>query len=97
METISLNTFTPSHSNFVPVMAPGITPPDDLKPSLTRRETEVLTWVACGKSNGCIADILGISYHTVDTHIRRIMLKFDVVSRTTAAVKAAQLGMLPAV
>ena len=64
---------------------------------LSRREVEVLTWVAFGKSNGTIADILGISIHTVDTHVRRIMSKLDVASRTTAAVRAAQQGVLPRV
>ena len=71
--------------------------PKDAPLLLSQREVEVLTWVARGKSNGAIADILGISIHTVDTHVRRIMSKLDVASRTTAAVRAAQQGLLPCV
>ena len=40
-------------------------------PSLSAREAEVLRWVARGKSNAAIGDILGISAHTVDAHLGR--------------------------
>ena len=63
--------------------------------ALSRRETEVLTWVAKGKSNAATAAILGISSHTVDTHLRRVFEKFDTTSRTVAAVRAVQYGLLP--
>ena len=63
--------------------------------ALSRRETEILTWVARGKSNTDIGVILHISPHTVSTHLKRILTKLDVGSRTTAAVRAAQLGLLP--
>ncbi len=64
---------------------------------LAPREIEVLTWIAFGKSNTVIAEILGISIHTVDTLCRRAMRKFETSSRTTAAVRAAQMGLLPRV
>ena len=63
--------------------------------ALTRREVEILTWIARGKSNVDIAQILGISPHTVDTYCRRVMSKLDTSSRTTAAVRASQGGLLP--
>jgi DNA-binding CsgD family transcriptional regulator len=63
---------------------------------LSRRETEILSWVARGKSNGVIADILQISSGTVDTYMRRIYEKLDVSDRTSAAVKAVGLGLIPA-
>jgi DNA-binding CsgD family transcriptional regulator len=63
--------------------------------ALTRREIEILTWIARGKSNVDIAQILGISPHTVDTYCRRVMSKLDTSSRTTAAVRASQHGLLP--
>ena len=63
--------------------------------ALTRREIEILTWIARGKSNVDIAQILGISPHTVDTYCRRVMAKLDTSSRTTAAVRASQHGLLP--
>ncbi|WP_308915530.1 helix-turn-helix transcriptional regulator [Jannaschia sp. LMIT008] len=64
---------------------------------LTPREVEVLIWVARGKSGRDIGVILGISVHTVDTLVRRILDRLDTASRTTAAVRAAQNGWLPPV
>ncbi|MFV0361122.1 helix-turn-helix transcriptional regulator [Tropicimonas sp.] len=72
-----------------------LVPPDPVNGfDLTRRECEVLAWIAKGKSNSVIADILGISVHTVDTHVRRIFRKLDVNDRTTAAVKGIGAGLL---
>ncbi|MEL6101488.1 MAG: helix-turn-helix transcriptional regulator [Pseudomonadota bacterium] len=70
---------------------------DSKWPPLTPRENEVLRWIALGKSNAGIADILGVSIHTVDTLCRRIMGKFETSSRVTAAVRAGQAGLLPIV
>lgn len=61
---------------------------------LTPREIEVLRWIAKGKSNSVIADILGISRHTVDTLIRRIYEKLDVSDRTTAAIRGLGSGLV---
>lgn len=55
---------------------------------LTTREKEVLTWVARGKSNSVIADIVGISQHTVNGYLRRIYLKTRTSDRTSAAMRA---------
>jgi LuxR family transcriptional regulator/LuxR family quorum-sensing system transcriptional regulator CciR len=63
-------------------------------PQLSRRETEVLAWVARGKSNPVIAEILGISSHTVDAHLRRIYLKLGVFDRISAAVRALGVGLI---
>ena len=71
------------------------TPKTTRSARLSERETEILTWVAKGKSNTDIGAILQISPHTVGTYLRRILSKLDVSSRTTAAVRAAQLGLLP--
>lgn len=62
--------------------------------ALTRRERDVLEWIAQGKSNPVIAEILGISIHTVDTHIRRIFRKLGVNDRTTAAIKGLGAGLV---
>ena len=56
-------------------------------PSLSSREAEVLGWVVRGKSNAAIGDILGISAHTVDAHLRRIYLKLGVFDRISAALR----------
>ncbi|MBF9029845.1 LuxR family transcriptional regulator [Rhodobacterales bacterium HKCCE3408] len=66
-----------------------------LEPRLTPREREVLTWIAAGKSNSVIAEILGISAHTVDTILRRVFNKFGVSDRTTAAIRGIALGLVP--
>ncbi|WP_280950845.1 helix-turn-helix domain-containing protein [Rhizobium mesoamericanum] len=51
-------------------------------------------WVARGKSSWDIGIILGISENTVNFHIKNAMRKFDVASRTVAAVKAINLGII---
>lgn len=63
-------------------------------PNLSTREAEVLRWVARGKSNAAIAEILGISAHTVDAHLRRIYLKLGVVDRISAALRALGFGLI---
>src|SRR5262249_39485947 len=55
---------------------------------LSRREAEVLAWVAEGKANGDIATILGISPRTVDKHLEHVLGKLGVESRTAAAARA---------
>ncbi len=52
---------------------------------LTRRETEVLAWVAEGKTNPEIAAILGLSPRTVGNHLARIFARLGVETRTAAA------------
>ena len=64
--------------------------------ALTKRQKEILHWVALGKSNSTIACILGISIHTVDTHLRRIFLRLGTTDRTVTALKAVQQGLIPA-
>jgi LuxR family transcriptional regulator/LuxR family quorum-sensing system transcriptional regulator CciR len=63
-------------------------------PSLSAREAEVLRWVARGKSNAAIGEILGISAHTVDAHLRRIYLKLGVFDRISAALRALGFGLI---
>ncbi|MBO9669960.1 MAG: autoinducer binding domain-containing protein [Sphingobium sp.] len=63
---------------------------------LSSREKEILDWVARGKSNTVIADILEISPGTVDTYMRRIYEKLEVSDRTSAAVKGVGLGLIAA-
>lgn len=60
--------------------------------ALTAKEAEVLYWVAQGKTNRDIADILGSSPATVKKHLERIHAKLGVETRTAAAAMA--LGRL---
>ena len=58
---------------------------------VSRREAEVLVWVAEGKTNGEVATILGISPRTVQKHLEHIYQKLGVETRTAAAARALQV------
>ncbi len=59
---------------------------------LSPREKEVLSWVAQGKSNGVVAEILDIAESTVITHLERSYRKLGVDNRVTAALRALSVG-----
>jgi DNA-binding CsgD family transcriptional regulator len=61
---------------------------------LTDREREVLTWFAKGKSSVDTADILGISYHGVEFHLKNVMRKLNTQNKTAAMVKALYNGLI---
>ena len=61
---------------------------------LSPRETEVLTYIAKGFSFNEIAELLGMSAHTVTTHVKRIYQKLAVHSRGEAVYEATQMGLL---
>lgn len=63
-------------------------------PQLTKRETEILNYVAKGFKSTEIASILSLSYLTVNTHIKKIYKKLVVKSRTEAVFEAVKLGIL---
>lgn len=58
---------------------------------LTPREAEVLYWVAMGKTNEDVAEILGASLSTVKKHLLRVFDKLGVENRTAAAHAAQRL------
>ncbi len=57
---------------------------------LTPREHDVLAWLAKGKTNRDIADILGMSPRTVNKHLEHIFVKLGVETRTAAAALVAR-------
>lgn len=61
---------------------------------LTERETEVLQLLADGRSNKEIARQLQIAETTVKSHVKSIMQKLDVASRTQAALYAVRAGLV---
>ncbi len=63
-------------------------------PQLSARESEVLELVVKGFTFPEIGELLGISAHTVTTHIRRIYRKLEVRSRSEAVFEALQLGLV---
>ncbi len=60
--------------------------------SLTPKETEILSWVAAGKTDDEIAVILGISRNTVDSHMRHVFRKLEAGNRVSAVVKGIGQG-----
>ncbi len=58
--------------------------------AVTVREAEVLLWVAQGKSNRDIAEILGLSPRTVNKHLETIYQKLGVENRASAAIAAVK-------
>lgn len=55
---------------------------------LTAREAEVLAWVARGKSDAAIGNLLSISPRTANKHLEHIYRKLGVSSRAEAVAKA---------
>lgn len=60
---------------------------------LTDREREALSLLAKGLIKKEIAERMGVSYHTVDTHVRNIYGKLQVHNLSGAVAKAIQLGL----
>jgi two-component system nitrate/nitrite response regulator NarP len=58
---------------------------------LTKREQEVMKWIARGCSNKQIAGKLFISEETVKKHVRNIFSKLSVTNRIAALRKAGML------
>ena len=58
---------------------------------LTPRELDVLAWIARGKTNRDIAEILGMSPRTVNKHLEHIFVKLGVETRAAAAALVASL------
>ena len=61
---------------------------------LSERETDVLRLVTQGYSNKEIADSLGLSEHTVKSHLQNILDKLQLRSRAHAAAYAVQAGLV---
>jgi DNA-binding CsgD family transcriptional regulator len=62
--------------------------------ALTDREIDCLNWTAAGKTSVEIADILGLSEHTVNHYLNRATRKLDTVNRTQAVAKALRIGLI---
>jgi|CeladaMinimDraft_18_1061708.scaffolds.fasta_scaffold00001_1485 LuxR family quorum sensing-dependent transcriptional regulator len=64
----------------------------ETKQRLSRREIEVLHWIAEGKSDWQIGQILSISAKTVNYHTENLKRKFGVATRMQAVVSAIKQG-----
>jgi DNA-binding NarL/FixJ family response regulator len=61
---------------------------------LTTREREVFVLIATGCTSRAIADSLGISTHTVESHKQRVFRRLGVQSQAQAVAIAMRLGLL---
>jgi DNA-binding CsgD family transcriptional regulator len=61
------------------------TPSELISLGLTKREAEVLAWIARGKGNYDIGVILGTKRRTISKHVEHILAKLNVENRTAAA------------
>jgi DNA-binding CsgD family transcriptional regulator len=66
----------------------------EVRPTLTPREQEVLSWVSRGKTNAEVALLLSVSPGTVRKHLENVYAKLGVKTRTAAVARF--LGLLEA-
>ena len=71
---------------------PPPAPPDASPPGLTLRETEVMHWLARGKTDADIAALLSISPRTVQKHLEHVYVKLGVETRTAAVMRALAIS-----
>ena len=63
-------------------------------PNLSTREVEILQWIAAGKSQQDIGDILSISARTVEVHLRSARTKLNALTTAQAIGRAIGLGLI---
>ena len=61
---------------------------------LTRRESAILELISRGGTYAKVAQALGLSVGTVQTHIKHIYVKLSVHSRTEAIIEAQRRGLI---
>ncbi|MGC4062871.1 MAG: response regulator transcription factor [Aquabacterium sp.] len=88
METSSASSAASSASGKAAAAGP------DMAVALSRREQEVLEFIARGFSYAEIAKAQGITVHTVQTYIKKLYGKLAVHSRSEAVFEAHRLGLL---
>ncbi len=65
----------------------------EVKP-LSKREKEILNYIAKGLSNKEVADVLGLSSTTVRTHLEHIYEKLNVTNRVEAVTEGIRQGLI---
>lgn len=75
---------------------PEAAPPEDPRPlaQLTEREVDVLRLIAKGYKAAEVAQLLGLSSHTVTGYVRDIYRKLGISSRAEATLEAARRGLV---
>jgi DNA-binding NarL/FixJ family response regulator len=67
-----------------------------MKTLITHREQEILRLMAQGMSSKSIANELGVSFHTIQTHRKNILRKLNENSTIRAVSVATTVGLIPA-
>jgi DNA-binding NarL/FixJ family response regulator len=62
---------------------------------LSQRQTEVVFWLAQGKTVADVAVILGRSEKTVECHLTHAMQKLQICTRAELTYEAIRLGIVP--
>jgi len=70
------------------------TPEGPSQAELTSRELEVVRHLGRGLSNHDIGRTLGISEHTIKSHLKAIFVKMEVSDRAEAVARAYELGLM---
>lgn len=76
------------------VLMPDDASGNEAVPHLTPREREVLAWTKEGKSAWAVGQILAMSEHTVNYHLRNVMRKLGVASKHLAILRAMSLRLI---
>jgi transcriptional regulator EpsA len=98
---------TPRHGQLLELLAPALHaalvriahraaedgPGAGVQVRLSPRELEILAWIAAGKTNDEIAQILGTRFKTVKNQVQSILVKLRVNNRAQAVAKATRLGL----
>jgi DNA-binding CsgD family transcriptional regulator len=64
------------------------------RPELSERELQVLQYMALGRSNKEIGQVLYISENTMKGHVKSILKKLDAIGRTEAIAIANRCGLI---
>lgn len=75
----------------VEILAGG---PPGAAPGLTKQQEAILQLIAEGKSNSVIGELVGLTTHGVNYHVRRIFEKLGISSRSQAVDVANRLRIL---
>lgn len=60
---------------------------------LTGRELEILQWIARGRANKEVGEILSLSENTIKNHVKSILSKLNAKDRTHAVTEALKRGL----
>ncbi len=69
-------------------------PATELRPSLTARELEVLSYLGQGMPTQSISRVMGISLHTCRGYMKSLHCKLGVSTQLEAVIKAKNLGLI---